>query len=286
MNKHFHIQLKEERTRRGWTQAELARRTGMTRSQISHLESSSLCPTYQQRASLLSAMHLPKDTLGYARPLSKPGGWPRWLRGDLWERFLKRPGRYRLDRDRENWTRLRAGKKQYRRIYDQLSAACQLKHGRQVLRDLFHFGCIESGLEAIAIFQTLLTGIVSYVPLSRLGWRRMPVVEHPSGDIVGDRLWPVIVIEQPFLCALFLQVRLQVPENTHYRLDFLACVKLEDGLHWVDIEVDGTGHDPTKDKIRTAQLRLPRVTLEEDDVLATDFPSRLQQKILQAIDRG
>lgn len=280
----FHEQLKYERQQRGWTQRELGRRAGISRSVVSHLESGVKPPSSSERAGLVRALKLSRDMLGEARPSGGRGGWPAWQSTRLWEEFRKRPERYRLDRERPNWFRLRAARKQYPALYDKLLWQALKVHGRVVLRDLIHFGCIDSGLEAMAWLQLLVAGvIVSYVSLARLGWCRLPVLDYPGSQVVNDRLWPAFVFKHPFLCALFPQVRLKPWESKAYRLDFLACVRWEDRLIWVNVEVDGAGHDPREDETRTQNLRLPRVQLTEEDILAPDFMARLQRKLVEAV---
>lgn len=189
-----------------------------------------------------------------------------------------------MDRERPNWARLKAARKQYRELYDRLLRDALERHGRTAIRDLIHYGCIGSGLEAIAWLHLLVAGVVvSYVSLARLGWRRLPVLEEPGSLIVNDRLWPALVFQKPFLCALFPQVRLKPWDSVAWRLDFLACVRLGDRLIWVDVEIDGEGHHAARDAYRTSKLRLPRVTLSEEDVCAPDFMERLQRKLLEAV---
>ncbi len=284
MNKHFHTQLKFERTQRGWTQRELGRRAGMSRSLISLIEHAQRIPTNRQRSSLVRALGMPRDNLGRIRERQPLGGWPEWQRSKLWEKFRGRPERYRVDRDRENWTRFRAARKQYRRIYDYLLARAIQMVGRTVLDDLVHYGCCESGLEAIVWLQLIVAGVlISYVSPARLGWCRMPVVEHPSQNVVNDRLWPAFVVDGPLLFALLPQVRLKPWDSCAYRVDLLACVRVEDRLVWVDVEVDGPLHKTKYDRDRTAALRLPRVKLTEEDALSPDFLERLQTKLLAAV---
>jgi hypothetical protein len=94
---------------------------------------------------------------------------------------------------------------------------------------------------------------------------------------------PAFVFKDPFLCALFPQVRLKPWDSISYRLDFLACVRWEGHLIWVDVEIDGAGHHSSQDATRTADLRLPRVKLTEEDVCAPDFMARLQRKLIEAV---
>lgn len=264
---------------RGWTQAMMARRSGLTRSLVSHLENGTRVPTSGQRTALVKALQLPGDILGQAPSGTRHGGWPDWQQTALWARFLPRPRRYQHDRERPNWMRLRAAQKEYPELYQRVYRACLARHGRRLLAELIHYGSCGSGLEALTWLRLLEAVTLSYVSPARLGWARLPVLEQPSGHVIGDRLWPAFVIEKPFLCALLPQVRLKPWDDNSYRLDFLACVRLDHRLVWADVEVDGIGHDSRGDKKRTASLRLPRVSLTDEDVCAPNFMERLIWKL-------
>ncbi len=283
MDNLFHHDLKFERLQRAWSQRELARRANLTRTLVSLIESGIRIATPSHRTQLIRALGLGRDTLGPSHPRGHKGGWPNWQQTRLWETFRRRPERYRVDRDRPNWQRFRAARKQYGRLYDELLKSAIARVGKLALADLLHFGCCESGLEALLWLRLLVAGaILSWVAAARLGWCRMPMVDLDN-HVLNDRLWPAFVLSEPFLCALLPQVRLRPWDSKPYRLDFLACVRTASGLVWVNVEVDGAGHDTRWDRKRTAALRLPRVSLSEEDILADNFLERLQTRLLRAV---
>ena len=129
----------------------------------------------------------------------------------------------------------------------------------------------------------LLAGesILSYVPIPRLGWSKLPIVQESTGAVIGHRPWPVIVFQKPMLCAFFPQVSVQA--GRIYRMDFLACVRLGRSVVFANIEVDALGHDSRFDRERAKAIGLPRVKLSAEDVLAPDFIERLFARLAEAL---
>ncbi|GMU56322.1 MAG: hypothetical protein AMXMBFR33_54680 [Candidatus Xenobia bacterium] len=278
----FHIRPRQERRRRGWTQKELALRARVSRAQISHFERNTRPPRDVQVVRLAGALGIsPLELRGGSCLQAAEAGWAEWLMTSLWRRFSPRPGRYRLDRERDNWVRLRAARKVYPEHYNRYLTLALERLGRKALTDLLRYACCGSGMEMLSWLRLLELALISYVSLARVGWRSLPVLEDPSGEVVGDRLWPALVLEGPFLVALFPQVRVLTSAGP-YRMDFLACVRLSDRLVWLNVEVDGPYHCSKLDDKRQKAIRIPRVKLTEDDLLAPDFLDRFWSKLGRA----
>lgn len=279
----FHLRLKHERRLRRWTQRELAGRSLLNRWLISHLEHRRRLPNREHVVRLAKAFGLrPDELLGSTSLRATPRPRPSWHRSKLWRRFAPRRGRYVLDRERDNWVRLRAARKGYRAQYDQWLPRALEHQGRDGFSEFLHFACCGSGLEMVSWLKLMTVGILSYFSLMRLGWRRLPIIEEPSNDLVGDLLWPALVLEGPLLCALFPQVRVLTPDGP-FRMDLLACVRVGKSLIWVNIEVDGPYHRADRDERRRKFIGLPRVKLTEEDVCASDFIDRLFEKLAIAV---
>ncbi len=274
----FHLRLRHERKKRGWTQKELALRARVSRTQICHFERNRRLPRDWELARLAAAFGVARFKLGEVAP----GGRTAWRQTALWKRFRPRPGRYVLDRERHNWVRLRAARKAYGELYERLFEQAISRHGRLAFAELLRYACCGSGMEMLSWLRLLELALISYVSLAGLGWRRLPVIEDPSGEVVGDRLWPALVLEGPFLVALFPQVRVLTVAGP-YRMDFLACVRLSDRLAWVNIEIDGPYHCSILDEQRRKAIGLPRVKLTEEDLLAPDFMDRFWSKLSRAV---
>lgn len=280
----FHRRLRKRRALRSWSQHELARRAGIPRSQLAHYELGTRQASDDHVARLAAALRVAPEALAPTpAPPPRKGGWPAWKLSTLWERFTPHPRRYRLDRERENWVRLLAARKTYPLLYPLYLGRVLTLHGRQAFTELLHYACCGSGLEMMAWLRILDFAMISYVSLARLGWRRMAVLEYPSGDVVGDRLWPVLVFKEPFLCALFPQVRVRTPIQD-YRMDLLACIRVGDRLVWLNVEIDGPEHDSEYDLTREAAIGLPRVKVTREDIRARDFKRRFLQKLADAAE--
>ncbi|MEW6278352.1 MAG: helix-turn-helix transcriptional regulator [Candidatus Eremiobacterota bacterium] len=272
----FHIALRRERQKRGWTQKQLAQRAGLARTAITDLELARQRPTPQRVQRLAAALAIPVSVLGEPLPRN-PVGRPNWMHSDLWRLFGRQRGRYRLDRERESWVRLRAARKECPWLFDQLLRSALVTRPRTEILDFLHYASCDSGIEALGWLHLLASKavVVSYVALTHLGWCRFPVVDL-SGKLVGHRLWPVLVSE-PYPCALFPQVRVQTPEV--YRLDFLALVRIANRTLELDVEIDGSGHDPASDGRRERALGIRAVRFTREEVASADFLHRLIDRL-------
>lgn len=293
MNKPFNLILKQARHARRWTQRELARRSGVPRSLISLYEINQRHPNPKYAARLETTLGLRNGCL--LPPTTKrPRGWPRWKKTRFWNRFCPHPKRHILERQRDNWYRLRAARKTDPVLYDWCMAQIRAQGHRPALAEFLRYMACDTGLEILSkLHLVALTAMLTYVPISRLGWDRLPIVVESTGDVVGHKHWPALVIEKPMLIALFPQVPLKTAgkltptgENPKFdvvRVDFLACIRLPDGCHWVHVEVDGGWHASKLDDERAKEIGLPRVKLTEADIRAHDFLDRLVAKIQQAL---
>ncbi len=278
----FHRRLRKERKLRGWSQLELARRAELSRPQVTHYERGTRIPPKKHVERLSRALSTP---LQCEAPAPEKCGWPAWKLSRLWERFTPHPRRYRLDRERDNWVRLLAARKAYPSLYRLCVARVLERHGRKAFNEFLHFACCGSGFEMLGWLLILDFALISYVSLARLKWRRLPVIEEPSGDLVGGELWPVMVFEDPFLCALFPQVRVRTSAQP-YRMDLLACIRVGMRLVWLNVEFDGPFHETGYDRKRQAFIGLPRVRITEEDVLSPDFKQRFLNKLAAAVGLG
>ena len=106
----------------------------------------------------------------------------------------------------------------------------------------------------------------------------MPIVDFKTGDVVGHRLWPALIIDGPVPITLFPQVSFQ---GLSFCLDILACVKLDHRIVWLDVEVDGGGHRPRNDGDRARILGLRRLKVTLEDALHGDFERNLVERLIQ-----
>ncbi len=78
---------------------------------------------------------------------------------------------------------------------------------------------------------------------------------------------------------LFPQVTLDA-RKALYRLDALACVIHDGQRHWIDVEVDGPGHDSAFDKEREGLLGVATLRIDRNDLRRRDMLEVLEQRLL------
>jgi transcriptional regulator with XRE-family HTH domain len=96
-----------------------------------------------------------------------------------------------------------------------------------------------------------------------VGFDAMPVRDPESKRAVGHRHFPCLAVQNILLIP-------QLPVYTqgqYYRLD--AAVKV--GKVWVNLEIDGPGHDTSKDFIRASNIDLPSVRFGVDQLIQRNF---------------
>lgn len=246
---------------------------------ISLFENNHRRPTEAYARKLEQVLGLKPGALNVTQEGKPKKGWPSWKKPRIWKRFCPNPRRHILERTRANWVRLRQARRFDPALYDW----CMRRISRPVLSEFLRYVACDSGPEMLMKLLCMALGaLVSYVPISRLGWTLHPILVESTEEVVGHKYWPVLVFEEPLLVALFPQVPLKTPTDT-FRVDFLACVRTEEGCRWVHVEVDGPRHDTQKDKERAEAIGLPRVKLRLEDVRASDFKQRLMSKILEAL---
>lgn len=250
----------------------------MSRSELSHYETGMRFPSLEKAARLEQALMLRTGHLGATVRPQRARGASAWRRSKLWKRFCPHPGRYRVERDRDNWVRMRAAQRLNPVLYYQCLQTALQRHGRRALSEFLHYASCDSGPEMLSWLLLLAgTAQIAYVPIARLGWDRLAIIQPSNGAVVGHLPWPALVFEHPVPMALFPQVSLQ---RVGYRLDFLVCIRRKEGCSWAILEIDGAAHDPTTDPSRTQTLALPTLRIKTDELYQESFESRLLERLV------
>lgn len=111
-----------------------------------------------------------------------------------------------------------------------------------------------------------------------LGFFAHAVIDPDRRVVVGHRRRLAFGTEfQGAVFAFLPQVAVR-PEETII-MDLLAGVR-EGTTSWIDVEVDGSGHDPLRDKRRAELLGLPVLRLDSSMLFVKDFMPRYLRTLL------
>jgi transcriptional regulator with XRE-family HTH domain len=120
-----------------------------------------------------------------------------------------------------------------------------------------------------------------YSPLGS-GFRKHAVVDAAGQKQIGDLRRPCLSWESGTVkMIIFPQVSLRTPRCV-YRLDALVCVVRGRRREWIDLEVDGPGHDAHYDLMRQRTLGLTTLRLGREQLRADD-PALMLARAFEAL---
>lgn len=263
-NPHAGAQIKAARLSKQWRPAVLARRTGLSPSRLSRLESEELYPTLQDWS--LLAEHLVLGPYPERARLDLPAVRRRW--------FPELPSR--PDAERPFGTRLFAARASFGTLAERYLAVIKARPDRRLCFKFLNEARLESGHEAM-FWMALLAGGGNPGRHSphRAGFLKFPIVDPDSKELLAEPRTPCLDLKfERFEALLFPQISLDT-RSWIYRLDALACLWSPRARIWADIEIDGQGHasylpsdyDLTRqrliglptERISTAQLQSPKL---------------------------
>ncbi|HXE72863.1 MAG TPA: hypothetical protein VNO81_09385 [Candidatus Nitrosotenuis sp.] len=191
---------------------------------------------------------------------------------------------YALIGERDFARRLAACQLQFPQAFGRLQRALDARADRaRVERFLVGFPC-GSGHECLFDLCLLaLNALPARLSPLRLGFADPRLQDPATRRYVGHCLMPSLVLYRPSLTEVYWP---QVPVRTErqpYTLDFL--VALHDGRNqvWLNVEVDGPGHEGSGDEDRARQIRLPTMRLRSETLLRPDFPCWLDDRLRQLL---
>lgn len=176
---------------------------------------------------------------------------------------------YYAKRGRDSYKRLNAARRAYPELMARIEAAIAQREDRFDVECFLRDAAFDSRAEFAATSRWLtLPSITGWASPQRWGFRKHPVIDPDSGDVIGDLQFPALyLLEQTMV--LFPQLHLKVPGWP--RLDFLAGRRTRRGVHWWNIEIDGNGHNGSEDEERRLAIGLQVLRYTEAEVLAPDF---------------
>ena len=242
----FRYQLAQKREQLKLTQEELGQLCGCSRSRISVLELGLRSPNPREVMVFREKLQLNSTPID-------PDLWERKLRQTAWQR---RPIYY-SPQERPTYFRLARARKLFGYTVDAIVQRLRTRPDFPVLRAFVSRISCSSAWEALYLLALLDRGAqpAAIVPYS-LDAFPCRIVEGKSRKSVG---------QLPHLCLLldgaiyFFQEDL-LP-STLYTVDVLVW---KDG--WSVLEIDGPGHDPTRDPERTLAIPLPIIRWLGKDV--------------------
>ena len=248
---------------------DLASRVGLSQSRISRLETGRDNPSQDEWAKLGACLNLWPAKI---QPKLK-----RPVPDEVWHK--DKPVIVSVE-DRS--AQMRSAARKTYGPFDKLMRLIRERDDRRLCEKFLRESASESGDEYFFWVRLVAAGgKPCWLSLFRAGFRASAVVESKSKIAIGDVRRPCLQVDGPNASwLLYPQVTLDA-RKTYYRLDARASVRTGDLQLWVDLEVDGRGHDARWDEFREQQLDLPTIRLTPTDLQTPDLLSLLQQRALE-----
>jgi len=266
-----------------WARKDLAQASGLRHQRLSEILRGVRWPNRQELVALSRALGVHTASL-IQETLWHPGGKPG--RSSTPERAVEREfglARVYLPQTEFSFAgRFAAARRQreYEDILGSIFARLDQRQDRdRTLVSLVDLPC-GSGAEATFVFRLLDMGarVVTLAPLA-IGVCETRLRDPGSKEFVGARPMRGLVLTWSHCKAVFWP---QVPVRTEaasYVLDYLLAIRAGTALICADYEVDGLGHDGSRDAERQSRLGLPTLRLGHGDLIRSDFSDFLQGQI-------
>lgn len=262
--------LAQLRKKRGISQAELARRASIPAYRLSRIEHDKARPSDEEAREL--ARRLGEDP---TRLLSPELRHPR--QSSLLRPFKSRPKRLALTSE----VSLDTWRGRFGLLAHQFEMAVCRRADAALCREYLRQCGAESADELQLSFQLLSREqvIPVWTTAARCGFTTHPVVERKTGASAANLVRPALHVSHEDVVALmFPQVSLR-PARSQFRVDFLVGLKRSGGIAWIDLEIDGGGHDPSYDEYRRETLGLPTVRISGSEVGRRDCFDILMRRL-------
>lgn len=269
--------LRAKRKEKGLTMVQLARRTSLSAGRISDLEQGRRPihkPEWRELAQVLdlnpflefSSVERPMRAGDWsAKPPNLKKSCSRDIRRKLWAAQLSYPS--------EVPTLIR-----------KLGRLDDSRLKRQFLRE----SRLDSSSECLFWLKLLEqdTSLPKWLSPFKCGFRSLAIVDSVDGIQIGDLRFPCLDFRKGQLNALlFPQVTVQTRRGT-YRLDALTKVRGSRRARWLDLEIDGPGHQSQFDLKRERALGLPTVRIQESDLTRPNFTELIAHRFGSVLDEA
>lgn len=270
------LQLQRWRQERGLSQRRLAADTGLLQARISDFERGVRTPGLEAMQALAGGLGLPLAEMArrtaWRKP--KPGRPTRQRETGLLLRFTPDVDQiYRPPRKRDFAFHMAAVRDRFASVLAWLEPRFDARpDSREVELFLRDFPA-DSADEALFYLLAVTSGCTClHVAPAGLGFFYRPVIDPGSRVVVGHRRRAALTLEfEGATIVLMPQVAVR-PRET---IIMDALVGVREGLTtWVDLEIDGGGHDPRRDDERTQALGLPVLRVTTQMLQEPDFMTR------------
>lgn len=261
--------LKGARTRAGQTQEQIARETAIDRRRLSDLERGVHKPNPQERERLISTGLLDPEARHEER--AERAYKSKWRQK---RQTMYRKSTYSVEH------RLNAAVK----IFGSAATQRLRALGEGEVRDAYlHFlsnAVVDSGLEMYA-WLSLAAGKARPVWLSpaSVGFRKWAVVNPGNLEVVSDIRFPALEFQIGDVPAIAFPQLTVIARSAVYRLDALLGLRVGRSRIWIDLEIDGVGHEARFDAEREQRLDLPAVRVSTIELRDVDIYELLEDKL-------
>jgi DNA-binding XRE family transcriptional regulator len=267
--------LKAARKMADMKQAQVARLTGISQSRLSALESGRRPCSVDEWLRLRAC--LPLGPLDLPEKLVLPTPRPMW-RATAPERTTS--GQCAPS------VREFAAKKSFGQLAVQAGAQAARLHNPALIAKFFSDAGLDSGHEHRFWTQLMAEGGAPcwFRPL-KAGFEDLCVVQRETKKNLSDRRLPCLdVAGKTWDWLLWPQVTIDA-RQAYYRLDALAKVQRNGESHWLNLEIDGEGHDSEFDHRRARHLGLPTVRLKRAELALPNAFKVLESKVADLLDQ-
>lgn len=276
------MQLKKYREARGLSQRALAAQTGLVPGHISEFERGSRTPQ-EDTLSVLGGVlgfdpeNLKRRTHWQAPAVGRPEGSAERL---LLHRFTPDLRDLFHPRRRKDFAfHMAAVRDRFASVLQVVEPRFDALPNRQELELFLRDVPVDSADEAAFDIHVASMGVgPARVSPADLGFFAHAVIDPDRRVVVGHRRRPTFGLETPTATFAF-QPQVAVRPADTIIMDMLAGVH-EGTTSWVDCEVDGGGHDSSRDDARARALGLPTLRVDTEMLHDPEFGPRLLKTLL------
>lgn len=273
----------------GWKRRDLVLASGLRRQRIAEILRGLRLPNRKELVALSGALGVSMEGV-IRETLWQPPR--RQLRSSLPERAVERAfgmaELYLAPLEVPFAGRFAAARRQseYEELLTSIFARLDQRRDRdRILASLVDLPC-GSGAEATFVFRLLdlEARVITLAPLA-LGVCDSRLRDLVTRVYVGARPMRALALNLPH-CAVVIWPQVPVrTESAGYTLDFLMAAKEGGAFVFGDLEIDGLGHDGSRDAERQARLALPTLRLDHRDLIRADFPSFLENRLRDLLNQ-